>query len=168
MTVGRPSTYSQELADRICEKLAEGLSLRTVCKEDWAPALSSVFKWLREKPEFSEQYAKAKEQGALAMFEEILDIADDGTNDWMEIHSADGEAIGWKQNGEAIQRSRLRVDTRKWALSKILPKKYGDRQQLEHTGPEGGPVQMQVSQMTREELMKELEARGLPTNLLDN
>lgn len=101
--------------------------MRTVCADDAMPCMTTVFKWLREKPEFTQQYTRAKEESADAMFEEMMDIADDGTNDWMEAHTKEGEALGWRENGEALQRSRLRVDTRKWALSKLKPKKYGDK-----------------------------------------
>ncbi|EDT6018112.1 DNA packaging protein, partial [Salmonella enterica subsp. enterica] len=66
-----------------------------------------------------------------AIAEELFDIADDGTNDWMEKLDKDGEAIGYQLNGEHVQRSKLRIDTRKWYLSKIMPKKYGDRIQHE-------------------------------------
>ena len=61
------------------------------------------------------------------MEDELLEIADDATNDWMEKRDRDGEAIGWMVNGEHIQRSRVRIDTRKWIMSKRAPKKYGDR-----------------------------------------
>lgn len=124
---GRPAKFTQELADQVCAKLIEGQSLRTVCLADDMPCATTVFKWLREIPEFTQQYARAKEEAADALFEEILDIADDGTNDWMEQRSEEGKDLGWRVNGEALQRSRLRVDTRKWAMSKMKPKKYGDR-----------------------------------------
>lgn len=123
--VGRPSTYTQELADKICEELAQGQSMRTVCALDEMPAMSTVFKWLREIKGFSEQYARAKEESTDAMAEDVLDIADDGSNDWMEKQYGDAEF--WVTNGEALQRSRLRVDTRKWLMSKMKPKKYGDK-----------------------------------------
>jgi hypothetical protein len=97
------------------------------------PAMSTFFRWLNEKKEFREQYTIAKEMGAEALFTEIIDIADDGTNDYME-KLADGECIGYQTNGEVIARSRLRVDTRKWYLSKVLPKLYGDKQHVEHSG----------------------------------
>lgn len=140
MPAGRPSTYTQELADEICSQLADGLSLRTICKPDDMPDKATVFRWIRTHEEFRDQYAKAKEESADALFEEILDIADDSSNDWMERNGKDSE--GYQLNGEALQRSRLRVDTRKWALSKLKPKKYGDKVQTEHTGPDGGPVQV--------------------------
>lgn len=127
---GRPTSYSIELADIICERLASGESMRSISRDDGMPASSSMFKWIRENKEFSEQYAIAKQESADAWVEEILDIADDGSNDWMEVYSkgkSEEESIGWKVNGECIQRSRLRVDTRKWAASKMNPKKYGDK-----------------------------------------
>jgi hypothetical protein len=132
--VGRPAIYSQELADAICSQLAEGISLRTVCRAEGMPDKSTVFKWLREIPEFTDQYARAKEESADALVEDILDIADDGSNDWMELLDSEGEIKGWRENGEALQRSRLRVDTRKWIASKLKAKKYGDKQQVEHSG----------------------------------
>lgn len=142
---GRPSSYTQEIADLICERIANGESLRTICADEAMPAKSTVFKWLAERSEFSDQYARAREAQADALFDEIIDIADDGTNDWMEKHSADGEAIGWRENGEALRRSVLRVDARKWMAGKLRPKVYGDRTQMEHTGANGGPIEHTVS-----------------------
>ena len=134
---GRPTDYTPELADTICAKLAEGESMRSISREESMPCCSTLFLWLRTHKEFSEQYAKAKQESHNAWFEEIMDISDDGSNDWMERNNKDGECIGYELNGEAIQRSRLRVDTRKWALSKLMPKKYGDKLQTELTVPEG-------------------------------
>ena len=124
--VGRPSDYTQELADKICAELSQGISLRTVCLAEDMPDASSVFRWLRTNEEFCKQYARAKEESTDAMAEEILDIADDGRNDWMTVASGtDFEKE--VPNHEVLQRSRLRVDTRKWIMSKMKPKKYGDK-----------------------------------------
>jgi hypothetical protein len=139
----RLTDYSLDLADRICEQVALGKSMRTICDADDMPAMSSVFKWLRLHPEFAEQYARAKDEAADAMAEDILDIADDGRNDWMEIRG--DEDAGWKLNGEHVQRSKLRVDARKWLAAKLKPKKYGERISTELTGKDGGPVEMQVN-----------------------
>ncbi len=133
MAGGRPSIYSQELADSICEQLALGNSMRTVCAADDMPAMSSVFKWLRENEGFSEQYARAKQESADYMAEELLEIADDGTNDWMERERPDGSTFV-ALNNEHVQRSRLRVDTRKWLMSKMKPKKYGDKMDVTSDG----------------------------------
>lgn len=138
--MARPSDYSQELADRICAQLAEGNSMRTVCKADDMPCTATVFNWLRTKPGFLEQYTRAKEESADALSDEMLDIADDSTNDWMERLDKDGQGIGYQVNGDHVQRSRLRIETRKWLASKLKPKKYGDKVDLTHSGPNGGPI----------------------------
>lgn len=124
--VGRPSKYTKKLADTICLLIGEGMSLRKVCQQEGMPATGTVMRWLIDHQDFQEQYAKAKERGVEAWGEEILDISDDGTNDWMEDSYMKGKSPGWKVNGEAVQRSKLRVDTRKWLMSKLKPKKYGD------------------------------------------
>lgn len=131
---GRPSTYSLEVATDICVRIASGEKVSDICLEDSMPSPSTVYLWLVKHSEFSEQYAKAQADRTHAMAEELLDIADDGTNDWMERHH--GEDTAWVTNGEALQRSRLRVDTRKWLMSKMLPKKYGDKTVIEGGDPD--------------------------------
>jgi len=133
--IGRPTDYTPELSGIICEMLANGASMRSVCRDKSTPAMTTVFKWLRENEEFKTQYDIAVEERTEAMAEDILDIADNGTNDWMEANGDDN--AGYRLNGEALQRSRLRVDTRKWHMSKMKPKKYGDKIQQEITAPEG-------------------------------
>lgn len=130
--IGRPTDYTQTLADSICEQLSEGISLRTVCLDESMPAARSVFRWLRTNDEFRQQYARAKQESADAMAEDILDIADDGTNDLMWIKRG-GEDVQVPDN-EVLQRSRLRVDTRKWLMSKHKPKKYADKLDLTTDG----------------------------------
>ena len=68
-----------------------------------------------------------------ALFDEILDIADDGDNDWMERKGEDGQSLGWRENGEALRRSALRVDARKWMAGKLQPKKYSEKMQMDAT-----------------------------------
>jgi len=126
--------YTQELADTICARLADGESLRSICSDDSMPAMSTVMGWLARNAHagFVEQYTRAREAQADAIFDECLDIADDGRNDWMERRDEDGGNLGWKENGEAMQRSRLRIDTRKWMAGKLRPKVYGDRQIIDN------------------------------------
>lgn len=125
---GRPSLYSVEIADAICERLSSGMTLREVCRADDMPDESTVRKWaLRNHEDFFPQYAEAREVGYHAMADELIEIADDGSNDWMERNGSDGQTGDTVINGEHVQRSRLRLDTRKWLLSKALPKVYGDK-----------------------------------------
>lgn len=131
---GRPSDYIQELADKICNELAQGISLRTVCKADDMPSGVAIFRWLRTYPEFRKQYEDAKQESTDAMAEDVLDIADDGTNDYVLDNYDKGKTPGYQLNGENIQRSRLRVDTRKWLMSKMKPKKYGEKLDMTSDG----------------------------------
>lgn len=129
---GRPTLYTEALADLICERVATStFGLQRLCDlyED-LPTKTTINLWRYKYPEFSTQYAQAKLKQADLMAEEILEIADDGQNDWMESFGEDGE-IGYKINGEHVQRSRLRIDTRKWLASKLLPKQYGQHAEEE-------------------------------------
>jgi len=139
MAGGRPTDYTEELGSEICAELSQGISLRTVCKAEDFPCAATVFNWLRVHEEFLEQYTRAKEESADAMAEDILDISDNASNDWMDTN--DDSNPGYRLNGENIQRSRLRVESRKWLMSKQKPKKYGDKTQQEVSGPNGGPIQ---------------------------
>ena len=147
---GRPTDYRQETADLICERIADGESLRDICKADEMPARSVVFRWLSIHREFADQYARAREAQADAISDDMLAIADDGQNDWMERNGEGDENAGWRLNGEHIQRSRLRIDSRKWMASKLAPKKYGDRQSVDHTSSDGSmaPTVIQLVPMT--------------------
>ena len=123
---GRPSKYTPEIAEEICERLAKGESLRSICMDERFPSDVAVRQWhLEDVNGFSAQYAKARDAGLEAMAEQLTDIADNGANDWMERNDPDNP--GYALNGEHIARSRLRVDTRKWYLSKLAPKRYGDK-----------------------------------------
>lgn len=121
------STYTEEAADIICERIANGESLKAICEEEGQPSKSTVFKWLSENDAFSDKYARAREAQADALFDDILTIADDGRNDWMERKDAEDENMGWRENGEALRRSQLRIDARKWMAGKLRPKKYGEK-----------------------------------------
>lgn len=140
MTRGRPEIYTQELADKVCQRIAEGYSMRTVCKPDDMPGLTTIFKWLREKEDFAKQYARATSERTEAMAEDILDIADDGSNDLMTIQKGNKEYE--IENKEVTNRSRLRVDTRKWLMSKMKPKKYGEK--LELSGDKDNPLTLNI------------------------
>lgn len=114
--------------------------MRAICADDDMPDRSTVHLWVVEdRSGFSNQYANARHAQALRWADEILDIADDGQNDTYETEQ--GERV----NTDVIARSRLRVDTRKWLLSKVLPKVYGDKQVLEHSGPDGGPIEATIT-----------------------
>lgn len=129
---GRPSTFNQETADAICERIAEGESLRSICQDEALPSKATIFKWLSQQKSFADQYARARESQADALFDEILGIADDGRND-----SYTDEEGNERTNHDVIARSRLRVDARKWMAGKLRPKVYGDKLEVAGPGPNG-------------------------------
>lgn len=130
----RPDPYTREIAAEICKRLAAGESLLQICDDPLMPHRSTVYEWVtNNRDDFADTYARARDAGLDRMADEVLNIADDGSNDWMERNDPDNP--GWQANGEHQARSRLRVDTRKWYLSKLAPKRYGDK--LELSGPDG-------------------------------
>jgi hypothetical protein len=138
--MGRPSSFTQEMADRICEHLAEGRSLRSFCKLEIAPSKATVMRWMRDNEAFRDQYARAREDQAETLADEITDIADDGSNDYTTRMRGDEEVE--VVNTDHINRSRLRIDARKWFAGKVAPKKYGERSTTEITGKDGGPIEV--------------------------
>lgn len=135
--IGRPPVYSRALSDELCERLALGRSLKSICTDDDMPHQATVFRWLAvDEDRFCERYARAREMQADAIFDEMLDISDNSSNDWMERNGE--EDTGWQLNGDHVQRTRLRLDTRKWVAAKLAPKKYGDK--IIHAGDEDAPL----------------------------
>lgn len=138
--MARPSDYSTATTTAICIRLGLGESLREICSGEDMPDKSTVMRWLATHSEFRDQYASAREAQADYYAEEIIEISDDGTNDWMLRKQGDDEIE--VENKEVLARSRLRVDTRKWLMARMAPKKYGDKVTQEHVGDPDKPVEM--------------------------
>lgn len=122
---GRPSVFDQKVCDEICLRLVEGESLRRICQDEKMPHIGTVLRWVGENTKLREQYTRARELQAEVYADEITQIADDGQND---TYTDDEGNV--KTDHDVIARSRLRVDSRKWIVSKLLPKKYGDKLEL--------------------------------------
>ncbi len=119
---GRPSKYTQELADFICAEIAEGRSLRSIIRDnEHVPTMQTIFSWLRLHESFLDQYACAKEQSADALADDIQDIADSTLSGKYEPNAA-----------------RVALDAYKWTASKLKPKKYGEKMDVTSGGE---PVQ---------------------------
>lgn len=149
---GRPSEYSQEVADLICERIAEGESLRAICREESMPNKATVFRWLAAHDEFSDQYTRAREVQADELFEQIIEIADTPKIGQKTTSKATGLET---TEADMIEHRRLQVDARKWALSKMLPKKYGDKLAI------GGAADLPPVETT-----STLNVSALPTEVL--
>lgn len=118
--LGRPTDYTKDMADKICEKISGGLSLRAICAEAGMPARGTVYRWLIENADFQDQYTRARDKQADYFAEEIIEIADS-----VEAESA------------SVAKAKLQIDARKWAASKIAPKKYGDKTELDVKSSDG-------------------------------
>jgi hypothetical protein len=130
---GRPSTYSPEVGDQICELMAEGWSLRRICEREEMPARQTVMRWVESNTTFRDQFLLARVHMFDWIADDIIRIADDSTGDVFYDNDT-GRAVA---DHARIQRDRLRVDSRKWLLSKQDAKRYGDRLAVEpeNTGP---------------------------------
>lgn len=107
MPAGRPTIYTEELAKKILERISEGESVRSIARDPEMPTASTIFDWAIHKEGFSEQYDKARDIGMEVRAEEIEDIAGDDKLD--------------------VNRAKLIVDTKKWNMSKLKPKRFGDK-----------------------------------------
>jgi hypothetical protein len=137
-------TYTPEMAARICAEIIDGKSVRSICKMEGMPSKITVMRWLRSHEDFKELYDRACVERAEAYAEEIVDIADDGTNDYVP----DGDD-GVRFDHEHVQRSKLRVEARKWICAKMKPRKYGEKVETTH----------QVGD-TLQALLKEIDGRS--------
>lgn len=142
-----PSKFTQAIADSICEQIAEGKSLRTICAAKDKPKMSTIFRWLADdaRKEFREQYVRAREAQADALFDEILNIADTPLIGVKTKTNEKGETE--TTHGDMIEHRRLQVDARKWMAGKLRPKKYGDK--LELAGDQDSPLQVVVRKLTQ-------------------
>jgi len=135
---GRPTKYSVARAKRICDAIAAGRTAREIAATQEIP-WQTVCNWRDQHPEFAAQLKAAQAARAELMAEEILEIADDSSADFVEFETPSGR-IRREPNQELVQRSRLRVETRKYLMEKWSPHHYGPIQRLELTGAGGSPI----------------------------
>lgn len=119
--MGRPSTYKKETADELCRLLSEGNTLISIVKMDGMPSHEGVYCWMRNNPDFAENYARARAIQADYYAEEGIEIAN-------------------KAGPMDAAVAKLQIEARKWYAGKIKAKKWGDRQTTELSGPDGGPI----------------------------
>lgn len=123
---GSKSTFTQDKADEICRRVSEGEPLAPICRE-LEIGVTTWYDWVKARPELSEAIARARLQGFDAIADECLEIADDARNDWMVRRDEDDKSLGYELNGEHVQRSKLRIETRLKLLAKWDPKRYGEK-----------------------------------------
>ena len=123
---GRPTIFTEILAAKICQRIADGESIRAVCSDPNMPSTTAIFRWI----------ASGKYDGFRQLYEASMQIRLETLGDGL-IELADApierNAAGMVDSG-AVQMRRLQIETRRWILSKLLPRKYGDRMGLDHQG----------------------------------
>lgn len=124
MSKSRPTKPTPELTAGILGRLAQGESLRSICKDETNPTIGMFYRWIVDDAELAQHYARACEERAETYADEIAEIADD------ETIPADSR--------------RIRIDARKWIACKLKPRKFGDLVKTEHSGPNGGDIPFSV------------------------
>jgi hypothetical protein len=149
---GRPSRFTQKIADEICARLAKGEPLAEICRDERMPAVRTVSDWKRAHERFSADFARAREEGFDQIATDCLRIADDGVNDtYLD------EEGNKRTDTDVIQRSKLRIETRLKLLAKWDPKRYGDKVDINHGGQDGNPIKTEANvTVTAEEAYKRL------------
>ena len=157
--MGRPSKFTEAAADEICARLAGGDSLRKICDSNGMPPLRTVMAWLAARPDFQQQYTRARELWADAEFDAMMHIADTPVVGVKTKTDADGNVE--TTEGDMIEHRRLQVDTRKWALARMSPRKYGDKLGLHGVEDQPG-IKMEVLSKLAEGRARVAKLRGKP------
>ena len=154
--MGRPTIYTQQLANLICLRIAEGESLREIVKSEGMPERATIYDWLLKRPDFSDNYTRAREEQADTLADEIIAIADEQPEIIPVLDKRTGELIEHKLDNAFLQWQKNRIDARKWTAMKLKPKKYGERVAL--AGDADSPIKVEA----------EVQAENLLNALLKN
>ena len=132
---GRPTIYKDSTVKAICLRLSMGQSLNVICKLDKYPKKTTVYRWLQENEIFRDKYRHAREMQQENFLDEIIEIADDSKDDYIEKQGKNGSYT--QLDAEHVQRSRLRIDTRKWVMERMSSRKYGPKSEVDHKSSDG-------------------------------
>ncbi len=150
----KPMPYDEAVAAEVCERLSQGETLRAICEDPAMPSHQTVYRWVADEPTFRTAYARAREAQMEHWSDEIVEIADDASNDYMERIGKDGE-VERVFDPEAVQRSKLRIATRQWLMARLAAKRYGDKIDVNVSGS------VEVSALSDAELEARTRARLL-------
>ncbi len=116
---GRPSIFTEELSESICELISQGWSVRKICEMEEMPHMDTIFSWLAKNKTFSEQYSRAKEHSAEYDNERLAELGDEAIDMSMKVDP--------KAAGAVVSAYKLKADNMRWSMGKKKPKKYGDK-----------------------------------------
>jgi hypothetical protein len=156
--IGRPSTYNVEIAAFICDRISKGESLKAICSSPGMPDQVVVYGWLGRQPEFAQMYARAREEQADTLADEIAALADEEPRmvvDDKGVARIDSAWVQWQKN---------RVEARKWVAAKLKPKKWGERIQV--AGDADNPVKVEA-EVQADKLLQAILANAQMTRQAD-
>lgn len=134
----RPTQYTPQLGERLLERMANGVTATEICRDPTMPTWGVLKRWERDYPDFGRRYETARRQCCEYMTDEIITIADNAANDYIQRSTG-----GLVFNREGFERSRLRIDSRKWTASKVLRHVYGDKSEVDLRTPDGLNVKVE-------------------------
>jgi hypothetical protein len=152
--------YSDDLADRICGDIADGFGLRDLCQQDWCPSRTTVYSWISSNEMFRRKYEAALLLRAEFWSDEIVSIADDGSNDWIERTLKNGSTVR-AVDKECVERSKLRVHVRLRLMAALNPQKYGERVQQDINYPDADAIAERLN-AGRARVLQHQAQRALP------
>jgi hypothetical protein len=151
--IGRPTKYSEDLADEICIRIVRGESLESITRDSYMPHVATVYRWLQKHEEFCEMYTRAREDQADTLADQIIAIADENP-ETIPVYDKDGNLLEVKVDSALIAFQKNRIEARKWTAAKLKPMKYGEKQIL--AGDKDNPVAVKDVTLF-DELVKNLE-----------
>ena len=146
--IGRPSAFTQDIADKICMDLSMGETLPNILSPEGMPSGPTVWKWRRDRPEFLNDYMRAREEQTRTWADEIISLADDSSEDWQTCTKKDGSTFS-KLDRDHVSRVSLQIDSRKWLMARVNRAEYGDNQKIDLTAT--------IESKDDKELMHELQ-----------
>ena len=154
--IGRPTSFTQHIADIICIRISEGESLKSITQDEAMPDRATVYRWLAADTAFCDMYARAREDQADTLADEIMAIADE-TPDLNPILDKHGALIEIQLHSAYLQWQKQRIDARKWTAMKLKPRKYGDRMQV--AGDPESPLEAKVDLGIFDTILKAVELK---------
>lgn len=151
--LGRPTKFSQELADEICIRIVRGESLQSITEEEYMPHVATIYRWLQKHEDFRDMYTRAREDQADTLADQIIAIADQNP-ETVPIYDKDGNLVEYRVDSALIAYQKNRIEARKWTAAKLKPMKYGEKQIL--AGDKDNPVAVKDVTLF-DELVKNLE-----------
>ena len=154
--IGRPTSFTQHIADIICIRISEGESLKSITQDEAMPDRATVYRWLAADTAFCDMYTRAREDQADTLADEIIAIADEQP-EVIAVLNKQGELIEHKLDNAFIQWQKNRMDARKWTAMKLKPRKYGDRMQV--AGDPESPLEAKVDLGIFDTILKAVELK---------